>query len=70
MFLNDEQEKWVLDYLASGEGMIPYQMITEFSLLEIKPKDDFFEKKDFYSSLKKKIFQQKNMKTLKNSLSY
>ena len=56
------------DYLASGKGMI--QMITEFSSLEIKPKDDFFEKKDFYSSLKKKIFQQKNMKTLKNSLSY
>ena len=46
------------------------QMITEFSSLEIKPKDDFFEKKDFYSSLKKKKFQQKNMKMLKNSLSY
>ena len=54
MFLNDEQEKWVLDYLASGKGMIPYQMITEFSSLEIKPKDDFFHQKDFYSSLKEK----------------
>ena len=42
MFLNDEQEKWVVDYLSLGKGMIPYQMITEFSSLEIKPKDDFF----------------------------
>ena len=33
MFLNDEQEKWVLDYLALEKGIIPYQMITEFSLL-------------------------------------
>ena len=36
MFLNDEDEKWVLDYLASGKGMIPYQMIT-FDSLNICP---------------------------------
>ena len=28
MYLTDEDEKWVLDYLSSGKGMIPYQMIT------------------------------------------
>ena len=65
MYLNDEQEKWVLDYLASGEGMIPYQMITEFSSLEIKPKDDFFEKKDFYSSLKEKDISAEEYENVK-----
>ena len=33
MFLTDEDEKWILDYLSSGKGMIPYQMITDFDLL-------------------------------------
>ena len=37
MFLNDEDEKWVLDYLASGKGMIPYQMIATFDSLNICP---------------------------------
>ena len=37
MFLNDEDEKWVLDYLASGKGMIPYQMIATFDSLHICP---------------------------------
>ena len=35
MFLNDEDEKWVLDYL--GKGMISYQMITTFDSLNICP---------------------------------
>ena len=76
MFLTEEQEKWVLDYLSSGKGMIPYHMITRFKSLEIQPKDDFFERKDFYSSLEekdisveeyenvKKIFKHLRLKTL------
>ena len=54
LFLTEEQENWVLDYLSSGKGMIPYQMITDFNSLQIKPKDGFFEQKDFYSFLKEK----------------
>ena len=65
MFLNDEQEKWVLDYLVSGIGMIPYQMITKFSSLEIKPKDDFLEKKDFYLSLKEKDISTEEYENVK-----
>ena len=65
MFLNNEQEKWVLDYLDSGKGMIPYQMITDFSSLEIKPKDDFFKKKDFYSSLKEKDISTEEYENVK-----
>ena len=54
MFLNNADEKWVLDYLASGQGMIPYQMITNFESLNIKPEADFFKHSDFYLSLKEK----------------
>ena len=39
MFLNDDDEKWVLDCLASGKGMIPYQMITDFDALNIQPEN-------------------------------
>ena len=52
LFLNDEDEKWVLDYLASGKGMILCQMITNFNALNIQPEKDFFEYDNFYSSLK------------------
>ena len=49
LFLNEEDEKWVLDYLASGKGMIPYQMITDFESLNIRPEKEFFSHQDFYS---------------------
>ena len=45
MFLIDDEEVWVLDYLSSGKGMIPYQMITDFDSLKKVPKEDFFSKK-------------------------
>ena len=45
MFLTDDQEAWVLDYLSSGKGMIPYQMITDFESLKKVPKEDFFQRK-------------------------
>ena len=54
MFLTEEDEKWVLDYLSSGKGMIPYQMITDFDSLKIAPENVFFEREDFYLSLKER----------------
>ena len=48
LFLNEEDEKWILDYLASGKGMIPYQMISDFDSLNITPEKDFFEYEKFY----------------------
>ena len=38
MFLNEKDKEWVLDYLSSGKGTIPYQMITDFDSLSIKPR--------------------------------
>ena len=54
MFLNEENKKWILDYLASGKGMIPYQLITDFESLNIHPEKEFFSHQDFYSCLKEK----------------
>ena len=68
MFLNDEDEKWVLDYLASGKGMIPYQMITTFNSLNIRPETDFLKYEDFHLSLKGRILVRKNTEMLKKIL--
>ena len=60
MFLSEENEKWVLDYLASGKGMILYQMITDFDLLNIRPDSDdkCFKDENFYSFLKEKNIRE------------
>ena len=42
LFSNDENKKWILDYLASGKGMIPYRLITDFESLNIRPEKEFF----------------------------
>ena len=43
-----EEREWVLDYLASGKGIIPYQAITDLDSLSTKPSDgDFFDKESF-----------------------
>ena len=66
MFLNDEDEKWVLNYLASGKGMIQYQMITNFDAMNIQPEKDFFEYDNFYSSLKEKNISVEEYEHVKN----
>ena len=58
LFSNEKEEKWILDYLASGKGMIPYQMISDFNSLNITPENNFFEYKKFYSTLKEKNISQ------------
>ena len=65
MFLNEEDEKWVLDYLTSGKGMIPYQMINNFDSLNIRPETDFFKHADFYSSLKEKNISEEEYENVK-----
>ena len=50
-----EEREWVLDYLAFGKGIIPYQAITDLDSLSAKPSDgDFFDKESFYSTLREK----------------
>ena len=65
LFLNEEDEKWVLDYLASGKGMISYQMITDFESLNIHPEKEFFSHQDFYSCLKEKNINEEDYENVK-----
>ena len=67
MFLTEKDEEWVMDYLSSGKGMIPYQMIMDFNSLEIKPEqhDGFLKHSDFYSSLKEKNISDEEYENVK-----
>ena len=65
MFLNEENEKWILDYLGSGKGMIPYQLITDFESLNIRPGKEFFSHGDFYSCLKEKNISEEEYENAK-----
>ena len=64
-YCNDEEEEWVLDYLVSGKGVFPYQLITNLESLKQEPKGDFFEKDDFYSGLKEKNISDKDYQDVK-----
>ena len=41
--LNKEEQEWVLNYLSSRKGTVPYQLITDFDFFNISPGKDFFE---------------------------
>ena len=48
-----EDQEWVLNYLSTGKGTIPYEMITRYDSLDISPEDgNFFLLHHFYSHLK------------------
>ena len=67
IFSDQEQQDWILDYLTSGKGIIPYQTITSLDSLEMTPKDgDFFDKEDFYSSLEEKNISDQEYSDVKN----
>ena len=55
-----EDREWILNYLFSGKGVIPYEMITRFDLLDIAPENDvFFCRITFIQVLKKASFRMK-----------
>ena len=48
-----EDQEWILAYLSTDKGTIPYEMITRYNSLDISPEDgNFFLPHHFYSSLK------------------
>ena len=67
-----EETEWILDYLASGKGTIPYQTITDLDSLSKRPPcdSDFFDKESFYSTLREKNISEEEYKMLKNFLRY
>ena len=64
IFLTENDEKWVLHYLVSGKGTIPYQMITDFDSLK-RSSEEFFSYEDFYSDLKEKNISKKEYENVK-----
>ena len=54
-FLGPQQKEKILDIVADGKGIIPYEKIVEMNLLCLTPENRiFFEKSEFYSDLKQK----------------
>ena len=71
MYIKDDDVNWILEYLSSGKGTIPYQMITDFDSLNIKPEKDLFDHEKFYSCLKEdniSIEEYENVKKIFNIL--
>ena len=55
LFLTKTEKEWVLDYLSSGKGTIPYELIATFDSLSISPDKEYFEPHQVYSSMKDSI---------------
>ena len=65
---NVEEREWVLNYLVSGKGTIPYQTITDLDSVSTKPSDgEFFDKKSFYSILREKNISEEEYENVKKN---
>ena len=52
--LTNEVREKILDIIAEGKGIIPYEKIINMGSLDLAPEKDFFEESEFYSSLNQK----------------
>ena len=61
-FCPPDNREWILDYLAKGKGTIPYQKITQLDSLLSRPppRQKFFNKDDFYSTLREKVVDEQD----------
>ena len=57
--MNKDDKNWILNYLSSGKSAVPYEKMKSYESLNLKPEGEFFNKIDFYSSLKNKIVSDK-----------
>ena len=66
-FLNPNQtdKEWILEYLSSGKGAIPYELITDYYSLNISPDKYLFEIRQFYSNMKDLALSTKDYKNVK-----
>ena len=61
----EDEKKWMLDYLSSRKGTIPYELITDFDSLNIVPDKEFFLPHQFYSSMKDSTISEEEYENLK-----
>ena len=65
--MNNDNRNFVLDYLASGKGCFPYEILTGFdSLSLVSPDGEFWPQKGFYSRLKDANISVKEYENCKN----
>ena len=63
--LDKKDGEWVLEYLSSGKGTIPYELITDNDCLNNSPDKDFFEIYQFYSNMKDSVLSTKDYENAK-----
>ena len=62
----ENDQEWILNYLSTGKGTIPYEMITRYDSLDISPEEgNFFLPHHFYSSLKDTIISKEEYENVK-----
>ena len=60
-FLGPQQNEEILDIVAYGKGIIPYEKIVDVNSLSLTPENGiFFEKSEFYSNLKQKSVEDED----------
>ena len=60
-FLSPQQKEKILDIVADGKGIIPYEKIVDVNSLSLTPENGiFFEKSEFYSNLKQKSVEDED----------
>ena len=69
--LSEDDRTFVLDYLCLGKSCFPYEVVTGFNSLSVKPDDgDFWSIKTFYSRLRDEGISQKSGKGVRNYIKY
>ena len=64
--LTHENKMWVINYLSSGKGVLPYEMIKTWEDLNEKSTvEQLFSKTNFYSSLKNSIISDEEYEDIK-----
>ena len=53
-----------MDIIAEGKGVIPYELVVDMQSFFIEPENDFWEKTEFFSDLKRSAVNDDTMKIL------
>ena len=51
-YLSFKKKEKILDIIAEGKGVVPYELIVDVQSFFIRPENDFWEKPEFFSELK------------------
>ena len=65
--LNIEKKKKILDVIASGKGVMPYEKINSMHSLKLRPEDGiFFTRDEFYSTTVRILYAELKMRNMSN----